>query len=138
MAFTTLPSTSKAAMRAAREWQRVPEALTDDEVLAQGLIPPEVLELVMQIVMDVIMNCLDNNRSIAWRRVQNYRSAKRENRIGDNLRLNLLVNLWMTRLGYPRESGDVVHLRESIVKMVDGSDETEFEKVQTEIMWMGI
>lgn len=138
MAFSSMPSMSKAAMKVARQWQNVPESLSDEEVLAQGLIPPEVIELVMQIFLEVIMNCLDNNQVSAFRRIQIFQSAKKIDRMADNLRLNTMINRWFTHLGRPREPGDVVALREAIANAVSGVSQEDFAKVQNEALWVGI
>lgn len=134
--MNSLPSLTKAAIQAARKWQGVPEDMTDEQAI--GFLPPEVMEFLMQILVDMITNCLDNNQALAWRRVKTYNGNNRQGRIAENLLLNTAINRWLDRLGVPRERGDVVMVRESLVQAAAGVDEAEFKKIQTEVLFMGI
>jgi hypothetical protein len=136
--FTSAPTLAKAAVRAIRKWQAIPDEFDDDEVLAQQLISPELLELVMQIITEVVLNCLDNNKTLAWRRVKTHTEAKHLDRLMNNMRLNGLIDRWLERTGIPRERGDVVALRESLVLAAKESNEEELQNIQLETLWIGI
>lgn len=135
---TTLPNLTKSAITIVRHWQNVPVAVTDEDALAQGLITPEMIQLIMQIVQEMMQNCLSNTHASAWSRIVNYANGKEMDRLGDNVRLNWLVDRWMVRLGMPRESGDVVLVRKALTDVGIGLKPDEFQKVQTEVLFLTI
>jgi hypothetical protein len=135
--FNSLPSSTSAAMRIARRWQHVPDTTTDEQALTQGLITPEMLVLVMQIVQSLMANCMSNTPARAWQRLRGYIDATKElDRIGDTVRLNGVIDKWMARLGYPRESGDIVEVRKALILEGAGSKQEEFNQVQVEMLWV--
>jgi hypothetical protein len=138
-AFTSTPNLAKAAVKAIRNWQGIPADLDDDAVLAQELISPELLELVMQIITSLITDCLDNNKVLAWRRVSTHVAAKPLERLANNMRMNGVINKWLFQLGVARDRGDVVALRESLVAAASEANEKQLADIQTEVFsWTAI
>ena len=132
---TSLPNVTKQAILIARHWRQVPDAVSNDDALAQGIITPEMLQLIMQIVQDLMQNCLSNNQASAWSRVVNYGNGKPMDRLGDDIRLNWIIDRWMVRLGIPRETGDVVIIRKAITETGTSLKPEDFDKVQMEILF---
>ena len=134
-AFTSLPSSMKFTIEAARILLGIPETEDDDAVLAK--IDPVTIELIIQIISTII-SCLDNQRSRAFARLRNHIAAKPIDRIADNMRINTITNAWLTALGCQREAGDVVKIREAINQAAGGLDEDTLGKIQTELIWLTI
>jgi len=136
--FGSLPSMTKHCMAAARKWQSVPDNVSDTDALAQGIITPEMLQLIMQVVQQLMQGCLSNSRAAAWSRIVGYRGAKEIDRLGDHLRMNGIINNWMDRLGIPRDVGDVVSIRRAITQTADGITQDDFNQVQAEALFLTI
>jgi hypothetical protein len=138
--FTSMPSLSKAAMAICRKWQQLPDALNDDDALAQGLISPDQLALIMQIIQDVMQNCLPNSRGAALQRLRGYtnNAHRPTDRLGDQIRLNWTIDRWMGKLAIPRETGDVVAVRRAIEDNANGIEDQKFYDLQTEVLWLTI
>lgn len=136
--FGALPSSTRFAFLAARKWHQVDDAIGDDDALAQGLITPETLLLLMQIIQEV-MKCLSNSSARSWQRVKSHvDSVKPLDKLADQMRLNGMINVWLTNLGIPREAGDVVMVREALAQMASGMQEAEFNKVKAEMLFYAI
>jgi len=138
--FTSLPLLSKTALHAVRRWQNLPDALNDDDALSQGIITPEMLQLIMQIIQELMQNCLSNSTSAAFNRVQAYmnNTTRPLDRLGDQVRLNWIIDRWMVRLGVPRDTGDVVTIRNAIESVASGVQMDTFKALQTEVLWLTI
>lgn len=137
--FGSLPRLTKSAFLAARQINKIPTEISDDDALAQGLITPAMIELIMQIVQEIIQGCLDNNAGMAWRRVRGYLdSNKLMDRLGDQIRFNWMIDRWMNRLGVARDRGDVVFFREAIVQTAAALKQDDFNALQTEVLWLTI
>lgn len=138
--FGSMPASTKAAFRAARKLMRVDENMSNEDALAKGIIPPELIDLLMQMLQDWLQGCLSSqNRTFLFKRIRSYVEETREfNRIGDNVRLNGTINAWLNRMGYPRRSGDVVAIRKAVVEAAAEMKEEEFDQLQTEIMFLVI
>jgi hypothetical protein len=133
--FTNSPTLAKAAVKVVRKWQGIPADIDDDTALAQGIISPELLELVMQILTDMITNCFDSNSSfLAWRRIKGHFESKKIERLSNNMLLNSTINKWLFNLGVSRDRGDIVALRESLVLSAQESNEQEFAQIQQEVL----
>lgn len=133
------PATTMAAIRVARRWNNVPDSMPNSQAISSGFIPPELLELLMGIFMDMFINCLANQPSHAWKRVQTFvAETNKMNRIGDNVRLMMLADKWFDRLGYPRDRGDVKLLVKAIATEASGLKEEEFNKLQMEAMFLSV
>jgi hypothetical protein len=131
--FTSSPTLAKASIRVLRKWQSLPEAASDDDLLAQGLISPEMIELIMQIITSLMNNCMDNNTKMAMKRIKAHLDGKAMDRLANNMRLNGLVDKWLYTMGIPRERGDVVVVRESLVLAAGSLTEQELSNIQTEV-----
>ena len=132
--FTSLPATSKVAFQIARDWHHIDPSIKDDDVLAQGLITPDQILMIMQIIQEV-MKCLSNSKLRAFQRAKMFANAKPLDRLADAMRLHSFINNWADRLAQPRESGDVVMIREAIISNVNGMQQKDFEAVQAEVLF---
>lgn len=133
--FTSMPHLCKSSLVAYRKWHQVPESVSDDDLKAS--IDPAMLAVILQIVQQVLA-CLPNNKDMAWGRVVNYINAKPFERLGDNVRLNVMVNRWMDMLAVPRESGDVVVVRNAITEAAASLKPEEFAQLQQEANFLTI
>lgn len=136
---TSCPCMFKQAMQVVRRWQRVPEDISDEQALARGLITPEMLELAMALLQQVLESCLENFTLRAFSRVRTW--ALEMNpvaRLGDDVRLASLVNRWFKHLGIPRDTGDVRALREAVRAQAQDITLEEFSDLQTEALWLTI
>jgi hypothetical protein len=126
------------ALAIARRWQKVDDTVSDDDALAQGLITPEMLQLIMQVIQQLMQNCLANNKMQAWNRVQAYLRSKPTDRLIDDTRFNWLIDRWMTRLAIPRDIGDVSSIRAAIISVAGSVSADVFGQVQTEVLFYTI
>lgn len=137
--FGSMPRNSRAALAVVRRWQEIPDNVSDEDALAKGFITPAMLELIMQIVLDLMQNCMSNHPASAWRRVQGYvQETKELNRIGDSVRLGWAIDRWLNRMGHPRDRGDVVEIRQAITLELSGLKEEDFRSLQTEILFLTV
>lgn len=133
--FTSMPHLCKSSLVAYRKWHQVPESVSDDDLKAG--IDPAILAVILQIVQQVLA-CLPNNKDMAWGRVVSYSNAKPFERLGDNVRLNAMINRWMDMLAVPRESGDVVVVRNAITEAAASLKPEEFAQLQQEANFLTI
>jgi hypothetical protein len=132
---SSLPATTRAAMMTSRWWQGIPDSISDDEAINNRSISPEMIEIIMLILSEVILNCLPNSKMQAWNRIQSFRDAHRKlDRIADRTRLILLTNRWMTASGFRREPGDVMQVVNALTALASGATIEEFEQVQKEVL----
>jgi hypothetical protein len=133
--LTSMPHTAKASLLAIRKWHQIPDETADNALLST--IDPNMIALIMQIIQQVIA-CIPNHKQMGWSRIVNYSNAKPMERLGDNLRLNHMINKWADALAIPRESGDVVMIREAITQAASSLKMEEFTQVQTEVLFLTI
>lgn len=139
LVYGSMPASTGIAFRIARRIQGVEEGTEDGDALAQGIIPPELLDFLMQLLQDWLQGCMNSTRVSAWKRIRGYVDETRPlNRIGDNARMNGTINAWLTRMGYPRRSGDVVAIRNAVVGVASEMTEQEFAELQNEINFLTI
>lgn len=138
ISFVSMPLLSQTAFAIARQWRTIPDTVSDDDALAQGLISPEFIELIMVIIQTIMQDCLDNQPSRGWGRIRAYLDSRERDRMGDNTRLNWLIDRWVVRLGVARDRGDVVEIRRAMVTTVNGMNENQFRALQTEILFLTI
>jgi hypothetical protein len=133
-----LPFLSKVSIFAVRNWRKIPDNLNNDDAVAQGLLSPELIELIMGIVMGLFQDCFANASHSAWNRMQTYLSSKEMERVSDNVRLNFFIKRALHDLGIPRESGDVVAIRRALVTVAAGTSKEDFQTAQAEALFLTI
>ena len=133
--FTTIPNSSSFALDVARHMGGIPENVSEEDALAQ--IDPATIALILQIIQEV-MKCLNNNKKQSFGRIRSYLGAKVWDRLADQMRIHSIINTWSDRLGRPRDSGDVVMIREAMTHVSQGLDENKFGNIQTEMIWLTI
>lgn len=131
--FTSNPTLAKAATRVVRKWHSIPDAITDEDALAQGIITPQMIELIMQIVTSLLNGCLNKPTASALKQIQDHIGGNPMSRLANNMRLNGLVDKWLYTMGTPRERGDVVMIRESLVSAAGSTDNAELSAIQQEV-----
>jgi hypothetical protein len=136
--FTSLPASAKFSLRVCRKWKGIDDAVSDDDVINQALIDPNLVALILQIVQQVI-SCIPNSKMQGFNRVKSFLTLKPMEKLADQMRLHSITNYWLLNLGVPREAGDVVAIRNAMSEAA-GELQTadDFAKIQTEILWTTI
>lgn len=140
-----MTNTQKFAVAAVRRWQSVPEKnedgtpMTDEQAVSGGFVTPEMIELIMLVVNQLLTRCLDNQRQRAWRRVRGFLDSNNEfNRMADNVLLLRNIDLWVGKLAIPRETGDVKAIRQSLVETAKDLTQDDFGAIQDESLFLAI
>lgn len=129
----------RQAVKIARRWQGVPSTMSDDEALAKGFITPQMIELVLAIITELMQNCFSNRPASAWGRVRSFiDNIKPLDTVQDRVRLSWIADRWMSRLGFARDRGDVVEIREALIAEANDMKETEFNSVQLEVLFLTV
>lgn len=135
---TSLPANVAFAVKVARRWQQVPADMSDTDAMAQGFLTPEMIQLILTITLSMFQDCLPNQPTLAFRRVQNFQAAKPMDKLGDEVRLNWLVDRWMLRMAFPRDKGDVRMISKALSEEGASAKEADFRAVQTEMLFMTV
>lgn len=134
----SIASAQRRVFAIARTWQQVPDEMGDGEALAQGLITPEMIMLILSMLPDLLA-CLSNRSAAAMSRIRAYQNAGSEmNRMADTIRFNWLIDRAMYRMGHLRSSGDVNSLRLAFVQDSETLDERTYQGIQRELLFLTI
>lgn len=136
---SSLIENTRFAMRVARKIKDVDDSMTDNDALRGGIITPELIELIISIVNDLMQNCFSNNARRSWDRVSSYVNATSPmDRMGDNVRLGWIIDRWMVRSGARRDRGDVTEYRNAIASVAAELKESDFIAVQDESLFLTV